>query len=60
MLHRIFHLLIFTLVYRTSAADEKNEISCNINGKKAVNVVSEKFLSISIDPAVLLAGVNLR
>ncbi|XP_064210852.1 uncharacterized protein LOC100141957 [Tribolium castaneum] len=30
-----------------------------VNGKKALHTVSDKFLSLSIDPAVLLTGLNL-
>ncbi|XP_044266264.1 uncharacterized protein LOC123012424 [Tribolium madens] len=30
-----------------------------VNGKKALHIVSDKFLSFSIDPAVLLTGLNL-
>ncbi|CAG9862577.1 unnamed protein product [Phyllotreta striolata] len=52
-------LLIFCYLQVAHTADENSEISCNINVKKAAQRVSEKFLSISVDPAVLLAGVNL-
>ncbi|CAH0554437.1 unnamed protein product [Brassicogethes aeneus] len=30
-----------------------------INGKKVLNIVSERFLSFSLDPVVLLTGLNL-
>lgn len=36
------------------------ETLCTINGRKAINVVNEKFLSITIDPAILLTGLNIR
>lgn len=36
------------------------ETVCTINGRKAINVVNEKFLSITIDPAILLTGLNIR
>ncbi|XP_045474417.1 uncharacterized protein LOC123680519 [Harmonia axyridis] len=38
------------------AADENIYV---INGKRPLHVVSEKFLSISIDPAILLTKINL-
>ncbi|KAJ8936769.1 hypothetical protein NQ318_017964, partial [Aromia moschata] len=38
---------------------EKLETECSINGQRVLQRVSEKFLSISIDPAVLVAGLNL-
>ncbi|RZC33190.1 calponin -likey domain-containing protein, partial [Asbolus verrucosus] len=36
-----------------------NEAVYTINSKKALHSVSEKFLSIVIDPAILLTGLNL-
>lgn len=36
------------------------EAFCSVNGKKALHKLNEKFLSISVDPAVLLTGLNLR
>ncbi|KAJ8920301.1 hypothetical protein NQ315_011962 [Exocentrus adspersus] len=38
---------------------EEVEAFCSINGRKALHRVSDQFLSISIDPAVLVAGLNL-
>ncbi|XP_056641700.1 uncharacterized protein LOC130448364 [Diorhabda sublineata] len=53
-------LLLFSSFFLFGhATDEHIEVSCNINVKKPTHCVSEKFLSISVDPAVLLAGVNL-
>lgn len=52
--------LFFWVLNFVQSAEENVEVSCNINVKKAVQCVSEKFLSITVDPAVLLAGVNLR
>ncbi|XP_028138980.1 uncharacterized protein LOC114333224 isoform X2 [Diabrotica virgifera virgifera] len=49
----------FSLFLVGHKAEENLEVSCNINVKKAIQCVSDKFLSISVDPAVLLAGVNL-
>ncbi|CAG9835625.1 unnamed protein product [Diabrotica balteata] len=51
--------LCFSLFLIGHKAEENLEVSCNINVKKAIQCVSDKFLSISVDPAVLLAGVNL-
>ncbi|XP_063907710.1 uncharacterized protein LOC135125895 [Zophobas morio] len=36
-----------------------DEAIYTINGKKSLHTVSEKFVSFSIDPAVLLTGLNL-
>ncbi|KAI4461902.1 heparanase [Holotrichia oblita] len=35
------------------------ELVCHINGKKSLNFLSDKFLSFTIDPAILLSGVNI-
>lgn len=53
-------IIFWYCLFFDSKADDKLETFFNINGKKVLNYVSDKFLSISIDPAVLLAGVSLR
>lgn len=60
MLRKEVLLLIFLYSFHNIRADEKSEYLYNINSKRPINFVSDKFLSISIDPAVLLAGINLR
>lgn len=50
-------ILVIVLYVHNSLSEEA---FCTLNGKKALHKVNEKFLSISIDPAVLLTGLNLR
>ncbi|GJQ75950.1 hypothetical protein Trydic_g18006 [Trypoxylus dichotomus] len=35
------------------------ELICILNGKKYLNFVSDKFLSFTVDPVVLLSGINI-
>ncbi|CAH1170402.1 unnamed protein product [Phaedon cochleariae] len=51
--------IVFCLLRYVSGVEDEIETSCNINVKKAIQYVGEKFLSFTIDPAVLLAGVSL-
>ncbi|KAJ8984002.1 hypothetical protein NQ317_006855 [Molorchus minor] len=55
----LIYVIISVSLFNFSNGQEKLESICNINGEKALQRISEKFLSISIDPAVLLAGLNL-
>nr|XP_023024228.1 uncharacterized protein LOC111512356 [Leptinotarsa decemlineata] len=60
MLMKFVGIYVTCIIFQNvRGAEEKIETSCNINLKKSIQCVSEKFLSFSIDPAVLLAGVNL-
>lgn len=52
----IIMLIVFSLIIFTKTEDS----FYTVNTKKSLHRVSEKFLSVSIDPAVLLAGANLR
>lgn len=60
MFSRNIQILILLYIFCIIKADEKSEYTYNINCKRPINYVSDKFISISIDPAVLLAGMNLR
>nr|CAH7757090.1 unnamed protein product [Callosobruchus chinensis] len=59
MLERRLVIFVILASFLGANSQEAVEVTCHVNGKKSVQCVSEKFLSISIDPAVLLAGVNL-
>ncbi|CAH1991416.1 unnamed protein product [Acanthoscelides obtectus] len=59
MLERRIAVLAIFASFLGANSQEAVEVTCHVNGKKSIQCVSEKFLSISIDPAVLLAGVNL-
>lgn len=50
-----FLLLIFYLISEIVS----DEFVSVLNGKKSLNHVSDKFLSFTIDPAILLSGLNL-
>ncbi|XP_060528326.1 uncharacterized protein LOC132703216 [Cylas formicarius] len=41
------------------ALAESEEVLCSVNGVRVLNKVSDKFLSVSIDPAILFNGLNL-
>lgn len=60
MLYKKLKILIIFSLFCNVKPDEKSEYLCNIISKKPINFVSDKFLSISVDPAVLIAGMNLR
>lgn len=60
MLCKKVQILILLSLFYSVKPDEKSEYLYNINCKRPINLVSDKFLSISIDPAVLMAGMNLR
>lgn len=36
------------------------DVSVSINTKKALNIVGERFVSIVVDPLVLMSGLNIR
>lgn len=55
-----FKLPIILTVFSLIAYTKPEDSFYTVNTKKPLHRVSEKFLSVSIDPAVLLAGVNLR
>ncbi|XP_050310397.1 uncharacterized protein LOC126746276 [Anthonomus grandis grandis] len=55
----MFKLKTYFLFLLTFKLSKPEEIFYNVNNLKVLHKVSDKFLSISIDPGVLLAGVNL-
>lgn len=55
-----FKLPIILIVISLIVSTQTEDSFYTVNIKKSLHQVSEKFLSVSIDPAVLLAGVNLR
>lgn len=58
MIFKSFYLSFFVFLIINNVRTEED--FCSINFKKVVNKVSDKFLSFSIDPVVLLSGFNLR
>lgn len=52
----ILKLVLFLKALNCNAEDTY----FSINGKKSLNTVSEKFISFTIDPAVLLTDLNIR
>lgn len=55
-----FKLPIILIVISLIVSTQTEDSFYTVNIKKSLHQVSEKFLSVSIDPAVLLAGANLR
>lgn len=52
-----FIAIVFQLTISTSSAED---VSLSINVKKTASVISEKFLSLTVDPASLFTGDTLR
>lgn len=48
--------VVLGLFGRTRAED----VICSVNGRRSLNTVDDMFIGLSIDPASLIAGINIK
>lgn len=51
----LFFMLLFNFRYING-----EDVFATINTKRPLNVVDEKYISVVIDPMILLSGLNIR
>lgn len=53
-------ILCFILIFWNSINVKSEDVFATINTKKSLNMVDEKFISVVIDPMILLGELNIR